>query len=311
MQQAAAAPGNEEIAELLERVAELLEAQAANAFRVRAYRRAAERLRVLERPAARLLAEGGREALQALPGIGATLAAQIDEIAHRGRLAMLDRLEGEVSPEDLFTTLPGVGEELARRLHDRLHVDTLEELEIAAHDGRLAEVPGIGPRRAAGIRHALEHVLGRSARLRARARRRVEAARERSPGPVPPDSRPSVALLLGLDEEYRTRASAGQLRRITPRRFNPERRDWLPVMHAEREGWSFHLLFSNTARAHELGRTHDWVVIYFERDGEEDQCTVVTETRGRLAGLRVVRGREPECARYHDVRGELPPTPAP
>jgi len=54
----------------------------------------------------------------------------------------------------------------------------------------------------------------------------------------------------------------------------------------------------NTARAHELGKTHDWVVIYGYRDGEETQHTVVTEQRGPLAGRRVVRGRESECMQY-------------
>lgn len=56
-------------------------------------------------------------------------------------------------------------------------------------------------------------------------------------------------------------------------------------------------LFSNTAQAHRLGRTHDWVVIYWDGDdGRDGQCTVVTDRgRGPLQGLRVVRGREPEC----------------
>jgi hypothetical protein len=105
-----------------------------------------------------------------------------------------------------------------------------------------------------------------------------------------------VATLLALDRAYREGARAGTLRRITPRRFNPERKAWLPVLHEEREGWSFTALFSNTARAHELGRTGDWVVLYAERDGDEQRFTVVTETSGPLAGRRVVRGREAECA---------------
>jgi hypothetical protein len=82
-----------------------------------------------------------------------------------------------------------------------------------------------------------------------------------------------------------------------PRRFNPRGESWLPVLHTERDGWSFTALYSNTARAHELGRTRDWVVIYWERDGQEDQCTVVTEYAGALAGQRVVRGWEHECAK--------------
>ena len=53
-------------------------------------------------------------------------------------------------------------------------------------------------------------------------------------------------------------------------------------------------MFSNTARAHQLGRTGDWVVVYAARDGHEDQCTVVTEYQGPRAGRRVVRGREEE-----------------
>jgi hypothetical protein len=53
-------------------------------------------------------------------------------------------------------------------------------------------------------------------------------------------------------------------------------------------------------KAHELGKTKDWVVVYFHLDSEpESQCTVVTETRGPLAGRRVVRGREGECAGYY------------
>ena len=71
-------------------------------------------------------------------------------------------------------------------------------------------------------------------------------------------------------------------------------------MHVEREGWHFTVLFSNTARAHQLGTTRDWVVIYYDRDGAEGQATVVTKQEGPLAGRRVVRGRESACRRYYD-----------
>jgi putative hydrolase len=98
-----------------------------------------------------------------------------------------------------------------------------------------------------------------------------------------------------VDREYRERAEAGVLKTITPRRFNPEGLAWLPIMHTERQGWDFTAMYSNTARAHELDRTRDWVVIYYQRDGEEEQCTIVTEYQGALRGERVVRGREREC----------------
>jgi putative hydrolase len=109
-----------------------------------------------------------------------------------------------------------------------------------------------------------------------------------------------VDLLLAIDREYREEAAADRLPKIAPKRFNPAGETWLPILHADRDGWSFTALFSNTARAHELGRVRDWVVIYFHTDRQEEgQRTVVTETHGPLTGKRVVRGRESECiARY-------------
>ena len=71
-------------------------------------------------------------------------------------------------------------------------------------------------------------------------------------------------------------------------------------MHVTKQGWHFTALFSNTARAHQLNRTQDWVVIYFYDDQHhESQHTVVTETHGGLTGQRVVCGRETECREYY------------
>lgn len=116
---------------------------------------------------------------------------------------------------------------------------------------------------------------------------------------------PGVDLLLEVDREYRESARAGTLPLIAPRRQNPEHKAWLPVLHACRGARHFTALFSNTQRAHMLHRVYDWVVIFCE----ENQYTVVTERRGALAGRRVVRGREPECARYY--RAETSSTRAP
>jgi putative hydrolase len=217
-----------------------------------------------------------------LPGIGRGLAAAIDEIDRTGRLTQLDRLRGESHPEVLFQSVPGVGPAIARALHEALDVDSLEGLEVAAHDRRLDAVPGIGPRRATAIRAGLASMLGRRLRYR-------------------PEHQPDPELLLEIDREYRDRARAGKLLKIAPRRFNPGNQAWLPVMHVERNGWHFTVLYSNTARAHDLDRTHDWVVIYFyDGDHEEGQSTVVTETQGPLKGRRVIRGREEECRRLFE-----------
>jgi DNA polymerase (family X) len=142
-------------------------------------------------------------------------------------------------------------------------------------------------------------ILNRSSRRRARQMRRLEQNAQRK-DPLDEAARPSVTAILQVDEEYRRRAAAGKLKTIAPRRFNPSGQSWLPIMHSANEGWQFTALFSNTARAHELNKIRDWVVIYYERDGSEDQCTVVTEPGGSLKGRRVVRGRENECLAHYD-----------
>lgn len=284
---------NESIARALDEIAAALAAQKAGTFRIRAYRSAAGFARECTDSLAEVLETRGREGLVALPHIGDGIAAVIDELVHTGRTHYLDRLRGQVSPEDLFTRVPGIGEKSAERLHRELGIETLEELELAAHDGRLAALPGFGPKRIEGVRQTLAGLLSRSARRHARQiEERAEGGHDRPPADV---ARPDVGLLLAIDAEYRRRADEGSLRLIAPRRFNPEGTAWLPVLHEERDGWHFTAMFSNTARAHELGNTRDWVVIYYDRDGHENQCTVVTEHRGTLAGHRVVRGREDEC----------------
>ena len=270
---------NLKTAAIFRQCAEILRRQNANPFRVNAYVRAAETLESLPRDARDILDEDGAAGLIKLPGIGKGLAASIDEIARTSRLSQLDRLRGETTPEALFQTIPGVGPGLAHEMHEVLHVDTLEALEVAAHDGRLASVSGIGERRADGIRAGLAALLGRSESSK-RATRVL----------------PSAKMILEVDREYRKKSAAGELPKIAPKRFNPEGLAWLPILHSEREKWHFTALFSNTARAHELGRTDDWVVIYFyDDDHRKGQNTVVTETKGPLEGRRVIRGREAEC----------------
>jgi len=283
---------NERIAQWLRQMAELLHAQRANPFRVGAYRRAADTLERLQSGVREVLADRGREGLEALPGIGPGIAAAIAEILQTGRWVQLDRLRGSLEPAALFQTVPGVGPELAERIHDALGVETLEALEVASHDGRLQGVPGVGPRRAAAIRGALAEILGRAGLVR-----RTFPADVAQGGAEPP-----AEALLDVDREYREKAQAGALPTIAPRRFNPAGEAWLPVLHTHRGAWHFTALYSNTARAHELGRTRDWVVLYFHDDDHaERQRTVVTEARGSLAGRRVVRGREAECRAVKDA----------
>ncbi|MDH3641767.1 MAG: helix-hairpin-helix domain-containing protein [Gammaproteobacteria bacterium] len=269
---------NHQVAQTLREMAGLLEEQDANPFRINAYRRAAETVDGLGEDIDLLYRRVGREGLQALPFIGQGIATAVESLLQTGHFPQMERLRGHVDPEALFDSIPGIGPKLAAIIHDTLHVDTLAELEVAAHDGRLESVPGIGAGRAETIRAVLAEKLKRPTAQR----------RERAP---------DVATILEADAEYRRKAEGGELRTIAPRRFNPSHQAWLPVLHTDKDGWHMTLLFSNTARAHELGRTRDWVVVYFyDADHNEGQCTVVTETMGPKKGKRVVRGRETEIS---------------
>jgi hypothetical protein len=163
-------------------------------------------------------------------------------------------------------------------------------LERAAHAGRLAEA-GVGPKRLRGLIDAL------AGRLR----------RNRLPEPI--RGEPSVATLLAVDESYRQQAEGDALPLVTPRRFNPLHEPWLPLFVTDRDGWRCRALFSNTALAHRLGKTHDWVVVAFHDGFHSGQRTVVTETRGDLRGLRIVRGRERECRTYYQEHAPAPTGP--
>jgi hypothetical protein len=281
-------PVNAEYAARLDEVAQVLEEHGANPFRVNAYRRAAAVLRGLDRPVEEIVEHDGLEGLDALPGIGQSLARTIRELARTGRVPMLDRLRGESDPIDVLTSVPGIGRLTAERLHQDLGIDTLEELEAAAHDGRLAERAGFGAKRLAAIRDTLALRLGRIRR----------AAAEPAPGPA---AGPDVAELLDVDEEYRSKAAADALPTIVPRRFNPQGERSLPVLHAVRGPRHYTALFSNTPHAHALGATRDWVILYYDDGSGERQCTVITAHLGALAGRRIVRGREPECARHYGL----------
>ena len=280
---------NRQIAARFRDYAALLAEQGEDGFRVRAYLNAADEVEKLEEPLQEIFRRGGPEALIRLRGIGKGIAGAIAEMLTSGRWSQLERVKGDAAPEALFRTVPGIGRTLAHRFATELDVETLEELETALRIDH-ATVAGIGPRRRDAILAALSERLERLRRMDGRV------------GPV---EEPAVALLLDADALYRRKAEAGELRRIAPRRFNPSGEAWLPIMHARRGDWHLTVLFSNTALAHRLGRTRDWVVIYFhEGNGPEGRRTVVTQRQGPLRGRRVVRGREDDCADHYAETGD-------
>ena len=133
---------NRKVADLLLQMADVLDQQQANPYRISAYRRAAEAVASLETDVRAVLEREGTDGLIRLPFIGSGIAASIREIADTGHWSRLDRLRGTLEPERLMQTVPGIGPELAQAIGNQLHVDTLEALEIAAHDGRLEAIRG-------------------------------------------------------------------------------------------------------------------------------------------------------------------------
>ena len=277
---------NNAIAKKLREVALLLDEQGANRFRIQAYRTAAERLERLDVPVSQIVEQQGTDGLQALPGIGVSLARSIHTLVVTGRLPMLDRLRGELDSMALLASIPGIGPALATRLHDDLHTHTLEQIEMAAHDGRLADIEGVGPKKLQGIIDSLTARLGR-VRRPAQTIERHSAAES------------SIEELLDVDREYREAAQADTLRKITPRRFNPKKEAWLPILHTQRGPRHYTAMFSNSALAHQLKKTRDWVLLYCDDDHGERQCTVVTGRSAPFIGKRIVRGREADCASYY------------
>jgi DNA polymerase (family 10) len=151
---------NVEIARVLAEVADVLEIQGADSFRIRAYRNAVRTIEEEIRPLERMVAEGAP--LTGLPAIGKEMAGHIRELATTGTLALRDRLIAEI-PRTLIELmrLPGVGPKKARRLWDELHVGSVDELEAAAREGRVAALAGFGDktqtRILAGIEEYRQH----------------------------------------------------------------------------------------------------------------------------------------------------------
>jgi hypothetical protein len=257
-----------------------LEKEGGNLYRARAFRTAAGMLLMMTRPVREVFDEEGRTGLERLPGIGKTLAYTVEGLLRTGELQVLHPPETQHEPEQYLASLPGVGLRTVELLRDRLGITTLEGLREAAKQGRLSQV-GIGPGRLADLLAEVDRRLGLKEK------------------PKAPENEPPVAALLAVDEEYRSLAESDQLPRIAPRSFNPEGERWLGVLRAERDDWKLRAVYSNTAVAHRLGRTHDWVVVYFDQGTGSGQRTVVTEVRGDLRGKRVVRGRENECRVFY------------
>ncbi len=171
-------PSNSDIADRFELLADLLELDGADSFRLAAYRRAATRMRESAAPVAQLALDG--RATQ-IPGIGGTIAAKIVELTETGDLQALAKLRDRV-PAGLVDVMrvPGLGPKTARRLFTELGISSEDELRAAAERQQLRELSGLGPKTEERVLQALSAPKPKLERrtLLGRALPAVEAAVE-------------------------------------------------------------------------------------------------------------------------------------
>jgi len=146
---------NDEVAALLQEYSDLLLLTGGDAFRARAYEKAARAVGGYQTDLAGLDAKG----LQQIPGVGKSTADKITEYLTTGQIGKLDQLRAKV-PAGVreIMAIPTVGPKKAALIHRELGISTVEELRAAAEDDRLGELPGLGARTAENIRHGIDQL---------------------------------------------------------------------------------------------------------------------------------------------------------
>jgi DNA polymerase (family 10) len=140
---------NREVAEMFETVADMLAIRGDQIHRILAYRRAGENIRELGRDINQIAAEEG---LTSIPGVGATLAAKIEEMLSTGRLEFYEKLSAEIPPSLVdMLRVEGLGPKRVKQIYGTLGITTMEELAEAAAAGKLRSLPGLGKRSEAKI----------------------------------------------------------------------------------------------------------------------------------------------------------------
>jgi len=156
---------NADIATVLNKVADLLEIEGANVFRIRAYRNAARTIASLPWSVAEVLAEG--EDLPKLPGIGEDLAGKIKEIATTGTLSQLEEIERRI-PAALtqLMKIPSLGPKRVQAIYQKLNITTLDELEKAAREGKIRALFGFGQKTEEKIIEEIEQKKEKKERIK-------------------------------------------------------------------------------------------------------------------------------------------------
>lgn len=145
---------NTEIAEVFSDIADLLELKGENPFKIRAYRKAVLSIKDLPVEVEQLVNENR---LKEIPGVGEAIARKIVELVTTGSLRFYDKLRAEF-PEGIKDLLgiPGVGPRTAMLLYTGLGIKSVDELEAAILDGRVARLPHMGGKTAENILHQIQ-----------------------------------------------------------------------------------------------------------------------------------------------------------
>jgi len=173
---------NSDVSDVLNKMADLLDIEGANPFRIRGYRNAARTVSSLPQNVSDLIQSG--KDLSELPGIGKDLAGKIKEIVETGSIAQLEEIEGRM-PAGLSNLMKvaGLGPKRVKTLHQHLGVTDLKELREAARQGKVSELEGFGKNTEQKILEEIEATEGREERIKLveaeqRARSLIEYLKE-------------------------------------------------------------------------------------------------------------------------------------
>jgi DNA polymerase (family 10) len=154
---------NRQLADTFSLIADLSEIKGENIYKTLAYRKAADSLSNLGREASEYWKEGK---LQDIPGVGKAIAEKIDELLRTGKLEFLERLKQEVPPGLAeWLPIPGLGPKRVALIWKTLNITTFAELEAAAKEGKLRDLPGMGTKSEAAILEGINTLSRRSARI--------------------------------------------------------------------------------------------------------------------------------------------------
>ena len=154
---------NQQIAAVISEIAAMLDIEGENPFKVRAYERAAQVIASLSQELSALRQRG---ALQQTPGIGAGIAAKIEEMLDKGACDLYEELKQKIPPGVLgMMRIPDVGPKTVGVLYHQLGIDSIDALEHAAREGRLRAVKGFGPKTEENLLKGIERLRQRAGRF--------------------------------------------------------------------------------------------------------------------------------------------------